>query len=26
VAPTICDLMGIPAGPSMTGHSLLRRD
>ncbi len=25
VAPTICDLMGIPPGPSMTGHSLLGR-
>jgi 2,3-bisphosphoglycerate-independent phosphoglycerate mutase len=25
VAPTICDLMGIPPGPSMRGHSLLGR-
>ncbi len=25
VAPTICDLMGIQPGPSMTGHSLLTR-
>jgi 2,3-bisphosphoglycerate-independent phosphoglycerate mutase len=25
VAPTICDLMGIPPGPAMTGHSLLTR-
>jgi 2,3-bisphosphoglycerate-independent phosphoglycerate mutase len=25
VAPTICDLMGIPLGPQMTGHSLLHR-
>jgi 2,3-bisphosphoglycerate-independent phosphoglycerate mutase len=24
VAPTICDLMGLPPGPSMMGHSLLR--
>jgi 2,3-bisphosphoglycerate-independent phosphoglycerate mutase len=24
-APTICDLLGIPPGPSMTGHSLLTR-
>jgi 2,3-bisphosphoglycerate-independent phosphoglycerate mutase len=23
VAPTICELMGIPPGPEMTGHSLL---
>jgi 2,3-bisphosphoglycerate-independent phosphoglycerate mutase len=23
VAPTICELLGIPAGPKMTGHSLL---
>jgi 2,3-bisphosphoglycerate-independent phosphoglycerate mutase len=26
VAPTICDLMGIPPGPSMQGHTLLVRD
>jgi len=25
VAPTICELMGIALGPSMTGHSLLSR-
>jgi 2,3-bisphosphoglycerate-independent phosphoglycerate mutase len=25
VAPTICDLMGLPPGPAMTGHSLLDR-
>jgi 2,3-bisphosphoglycerate-independent phosphoglycerate mutase len=25
VAPTICDLLGIPNGPAMTGHSLLER-
>jgi 2,3-bisphosphoglycerate-independent phosphoglycerate mutase len=25
VAPTICDLMGLPPGPAMTGHSLLER-
>jgi 2,3-bisphosphoglycerate-independent phosphoglycerate mutase len=25
VAPTICDLMGIPPGPAMTGHTLLAR-
>ncbi len=25
VAPTICDLLDIPPGPSMTGHSLLTR-
>jgi 2,3-bisphosphoglycerate-independent phosphoglycerate mutase len=25
VAPTICDLMGIPPGPAMQGHSLLAR-
>jgi 2,3-bisphosphoglycerate-independent phosphoglycerate mutase len=25
VAPTICDLLAIPPGPSMTGHSLLSR-
>jgi 2,3-bisphosphoglycerate-independent phosphoglycerate mutase len=25
VAPTICDLMGIPPGPAMQGHSLLGR-
>jgi 2,3-bisphosphoglycerate-independent phosphoglycerate mutase len=25
VAPTICDLMGIPPGPAMEGHSLLAR-
>ena len=23
VAPTLCELLGIPAGPEMTGHSLL---
>ena len=23
VAPTLCELMGIPVGPEMTGHSLL---
>jgi 2,3-bisphosphoglycerate-independent phosphoglycerate mutase len=23
VAPTICELLGIPAGPQMTGHSLI---
>jgi 2,3-bisphosphoglycerate-independent phosphoglycerate mutase len=23
VAPTICELLGVPAGPQMTGHSLL---
>jgi 2,3-bisphosphoglycerate-independent phosphoglycerate mutase len=26
VAPTICDLMAIPPGPAMQGHSLLVRD
>ena len=26
VAPTICDLLAIPPGPSMTGHSLLSRE
>ncbi len=26
VAPTMCDLMGLPPGPAMTGHSLLTRD
>jgi 2,3-bisphosphoglycerate-independent phosphoglycerate mutase len=25
VAPTICELMGLAPGPSMTGHSLLNR-
>jgi len=25
VAPTICDLMGIPPGPAMQGHTLLAR-
>ena len=25
VAPTLCELMGIPSGPEMTGTSLLRR-
>ncbi|MCC6619535.1 MAG: 2,3-bisphosphoglycerate-independent phosphoglycerate mutase [Chloroflexi bacterium] len=24
VAPTICELLGIPPGPDMTGHSLIR--
>ena len=26
VAPTLCELMGIPPGPDMTGRSLLARD
>jgi 2,3-bisphosphoglycerate-independent phosphoglycerate mutase len=25
VAPTLCELLGIPAGPEMTGRSLIER-
>jgi 2,3-bisphosphoglycerate-independent phosphoglycerate mutase len=26
IAPTILDLLGVPAPPEMTGHDLLRED